>query len=84
MSNRKWTIYASVLAIACGAAASGLAADSIEGKYLSNIRQVGLAVQLYAGDNRDSVPMNADGGAAGLIPCVNGPCNPNQSNLGQS
>lgn len=40
MSNRKWTIYASVLAIASGAAASGLAADSIEGKYLGNIRQV--------------------------------------------
>lgn len=40
MSNRKWTIRAGVLAIVFGLAASGLAADSIEGKYLGKIRQV--------------------------------------------
>lgn len=41
MSNRERTICAGVVAIVCGVAASGqAAADSIEGKYLGNIRQV--------------------------------------------
>ncbi len=40
MSNQNITICASLLAIACAAASSSQADDSIEGKYLSNIRQV--------------------------------------------
>src|SRR4026209_2300169 len=40
MSNRKCNIFAGVLAIVCGTTARGVAAASIEGKYLDNIRQV--------------------------------------------